>query len=103
MFAKIKCGYCNQSWEIYERDDLTSDKTRRCPHCGSKIDADIWKELVIPTFKSAVLLNWAMMNDHVENHHPLFTASFIADHIFPVSNESADEIRKVVEKYENEC
>ena len=102
MYMKIHCDYCNQNYDVYERD-MTSKSARQCPHCGSKIDGDIWRDIAIPAFKSAIMLNWAMMNDHVENHRPLFTASFVADHIFPVSSESADEIRKVVANHEKEC
>lgn len=102
MYLKIHCDYCNQDYDVYERD-MDVKTARQCPHCGSKIDREIWHELVIPAFKSAILMNGALMYDHVENHHPLFTASLVADHLFPVSSKSADEIRKVIEKHEKEC
>lgn len=81
MFMKIHCGYCGQAYEVYARGDLKG-KARQCPHCESKIDRDTWCSAVVPAFKSAEIANIALYHDHVQDHKPLFTVSFIADHIF---------------------
>lgn len=86
MYMKIHCEYCNQNYEVYERD-IDSKKENQCPHCSSKIDRDIWRGVVVPAFKSAQVANWALMDDHVEHHRPLFTVTFVPDHIFPVDTE----------------
>lgn len=82
MFMNIRCGYCDQDYDVYERDSLTSGSACQCPHCGSKIDRDLWLSTVVPAFKMAQVANRALYQDHAENHRPLFTVTFIADHIF---------------------
>lgn len=93
MFINVTCGYCDQDYDIYERDSLTSANARKCPHCGSKIDRDLWLSTVVPAFKTAQVANWALHHNYVENHEPLFAVSFIADHIFRgQETENQDEL-----------
>ena len=87
MYMKIHCDYCNQNYEVYDRD-IDSEKENQCPHCGSKIDRDMWRYVVIPAFKSAQAVNMALMDEHVKKHRPLFAVTFVADHIFQTGTEN---------------
>lgn len=82
MFMRVHCDYCNQDYDVYERDSLTGKTVCQCPHCGSKIDRDIWLSTIVPAFKMSQVANTVLYRDHAENHKSLFTVSFIADHIF---------------------
>ena len=82
MYMRIRCDYCNQYWDVYGRDDLDG-AARRCPHCDAKINKETWKHCVVPAFKAAESANLQLYSDHANDHMPLFTVTFIPDHIFP--------------------
>ena len=89
MYIELHCDYCNQDYEVYERN-LTDKKANHCPHCDSKIDRDTWLSAVVPAFKSAQVANMALGYDHAQDHKPLFTVSFIADHLFRVGTDNLE-------------
>ena len=81
-FMKIHCGYCNQSWEIYERN-WKEPRANCCPHCQQEIDRQTWERQVLPAFHSVADANRELFKDHVGYHRPLYTFDVVADHIFP--------------------
>ena len=46
-YLKIYCDYCGQTWEVYRRS-MNDEHSRECPHCGSRIDDQTWRNQVVP-------------------------------------------------------
>ena len=86
-FLKIHCFSCGGKWEIYHRDNWEQAQARQCPHCGAKIDTQLWKKEIIPAFGAAHDANAELFKDSTGYHSPLFTFDIIADHIYKNSNK----------------
>lgn len=82
-YMKIHCGYCGQSWDVYQRDDWNKKNAATCPHCFKRIDWQTWSNHVLPAFGAAIDGNMELFKDHTGYHLPVFTFDIIADHIFP--------------------
>jgi hypothetical protein len=82
MYLKIYCDVCGGNWEVYQRDDWTSDKARQCPHCFAKIDRQTWNKQIIPAFAATADANAELVKDSTGYHKPLFTVDFIADTLY---------------------
>lgn len=79
-FLRIYCDYCKQNYEVY-RHQINDDKANRCPHCLQKIDNQTWKQIQ-RAWGEMEDSNMELMKDHTGYHKPIFTVSYIPDHIF---------------------
>lgn len=78
---KIKCFYCDGSWEVYSRD-MNNEKARICPHCQSSIESQTWKNQIMPAFGMLDDANRELFKDHTGHHIPLFSVSYEPDVLF---------------------
>ena len=84
-YLKIDCGYCGRSWDVYDRaDNLQADTSRKCPHCGAKIERVTWANYVVPAFRAVRAANLQLANDHAEIGYPLFSFGVVPDGILKV-------------------
>ena len=66
---------------MYQRDK-ENEKARQCPHCFSKIDANVWAKEILPAFGKTQEANADLLKEHVTHGKPLFTFDIIADHLY---------------------
>lgn len=76
MYIRIDCDSCGRSWDLYKIDDPESETVRTCPHCGTRIDRDVWIEKVIPAIRATDDANRELFD-----RCPLFGVSCISNHV----------------------
>ena len=81
-YMRIHCDVCGGTWEVYQRDDWKDDRARTCPHCGAEIDAQTWRDFVLPAFGLTADANAELFKHSTGYHRPLFTFDVIADHLY---------------------
>ena len=88
-FMRIYCDYCGMKWEVYQRDDYKSDKSRKCPHCTTKIDRNTWNNHIVPAFEAFQSINTELINDNMAGS-PRFSVDFHEDYYFPAKKTQLD-------------
>lgn len=95
---RIRCGYCNSSWDVYGmRGQWTDDVNRTCPHCGARIDSQTWQKHVLPAFGALQDANRELFKDHA-NHLPLFAVDYHEDALFTPDN--GDQLQAIADRLE---
>ena len=90
MVMKIYCGYCEQTWEVYVRDDPMRPSARKCPHCGAAmVKEETWKAMV-DCLKQAEKINAVLFEDHINEHYTPFVVSYKADSPFNCVKKFSD-------------
>lgn len=79
-FLKIHCGYCKQTFEVYQRG-LEAKDANVCPHCDHRIPEKYWQRIQ----DAATVLhnaNFELFKAHVDDHITCFRVDYMTDHIF---------------------
>lgn len=80
LYAKISCGNCGHSFELYHSSMNDRENPMRCPHCLQKMDEKHWENL-IDAFYTAHDWNYQCLKAHTEHNSPMFTAEFMCKNV----------------------
>ena len=75
LYAKIKCGNCGHTFELFHSDMDSSRKPTRCPHCLRQMTDKHWETLV-DAFMTAYDWNYQNAKASAERGIPNFTVEF---------------------------
>ena len=75
LYAKIKCGNCGHSFEMYHSDMESRREPPKCPHCFKQMTHKHWDYLV-NAFLTAHDWNYQVAKSNGERGTPLFSAEF---------------------------
>ena len=80
LYAKVRCGNCGGSFELYHRD-MQGEAPATCPHCNTQMTAKQWSGLV-DCYNSLEDWNAQTTKSHEEHGAPEFAAE-IRRHYVP--------------------
>lgn len=76
-FLRIHCKSCEGYWDLYEEDDYTNPKYKKCPHCGKGIDGQDYYNTVLPAFGAMLDANKELKKTEIGYDAPGFTVDYI--------------------------
>ncbi len=75
--ARIQCGNCGRSWDVFWRD-INMEDANVCPYCGETLNQTIW-DTGAKTAAAAVLDCNMELQRHAEGYgKPRFVVSFFS-------------------------
>ena len=80
LYAKVACGNCGNTFEIYSKEFNRRETPIRCPHCLRQMEPKQWDNLV-NAFLTAVDWNYQSTKAHQEHGSPLFQVEFHSKHV----------------------
>lgn len=80
LYAKVACGNCGNTFEIYSKEFNRRETPIRCPHCLRQMDGRHWNNL-IDAYMTTADWNYQNIKAHTEHGSPLFQVEFVSKHV----------------------
>lgn len=100
-YMVVTCGYCHQKWHVYGSRDFNDRDARRCPHCQTEIDQQLWERQVLPAFGALQDTNRELYKHSVGTHTALFQIDYVEDMTWDTTPQNVEIIADRLEGLED--